>query len=171
MEAHQPRRRCAARVTCNTLGRLLTDVHWNPLVPELSVTDVDVSLAFYEAAGFSVRYRREDPSFVYLELDGAQLMLEGLHPQAWSVGELSRPFGRGVNLQIEVGSARAVADALVAAGFALFREPTVSWYDVGDGQKGQLEVLAQDPDGYLLRFIETLERRPSSRDAVDRQGG
>lgn len=139
----------------------MTDVQWNPLAPELSVTDVDASLTFYEAAGFGVRFRRADPPFVYLELDGAQLMLEELHPDAWSVGDLDRPFGRGINLQVEVESARAVASALVAAGFALFREPTVSWYDVGDGQKGQLEVLSQDPDGYLLRFVEPLERRPS----------
>ena len=139
----------------------MADVYWNPLVPELGVTDVDVSLVFYRTAGFSVRFRREHPPFAYLELGGAQLMLEALHPGAWTVGVLEPPFGRGVNLQVEVESARAVGSALVAAGFALFRGPTESWYDVGDMQEGQLEVLAQDPDGYLLRFVESLGRRPA----------
>jgi catechol 2,3-dioxygenase-like lactoylglutathione lyase family enzyme len=138
----------------------MAEIYWNPLVPELGVTDVDASLDFYCAAGFSVRFRREQPPFAYLELGGAQLMVEALHADAWTVGVLEPPFGRGVNLQVEVESARAVGGALVAAGFTLFRQLTEAWYDVDDGQEGQLEVLAQDPDGYLLRFVESLGRRP-----------
>ena len=139
----------------------MAEIYWNPLVPELGVTDVDASLDFYRAAGFNVRFRREQPPFAYRELGGAQLMLEALHADAWTVGVLEPPFGRGINLQVEVASARAVGGALVAAGFALFREPTEAWYDVGDVQEGQLEVLAQDPYGHLLRFVESLGRRPA----------
>ena len=48
------------------------DEYWNPLVPELTVTDLEASLRFYRGAGFSVRFRREAPSFAYLELGRAQ---------------------------------------------------------------------------------------------------
>jgi len=35
-----------------------------------------------------------------------------------------------------------------------------SWYEVGsDKEEGQIEFLVQDPDGYLLRFIEPLGER------------
>jgi hypothetical protein len=35
--------------------------YWNPMVPELSVTDVANSLVFYRTIGFLVRFRRADP--------------------------------------------------------------------------------------------------------------
>ena len=49
--------------------------YWNPLVPELTVSDVETSLSFYAAVGFTVRFRRTDPEFVYIELGDAQLIL------------------------------------------------------------------------------------------------
>ncbi|MGL4778161.1 MAG: VOC family protein, partial [Aeromonas veronii] len=49
--------------------------YWNPMVPELSVTDLARSLVFYTGfLGFSVRYRRDDPPFAYLEQQQVQLM-------------------------------------------------------------------------------------------------
>jgi len=60
--------------------------YWNPLVPELSVTDVEKSLKFYEAIGFSVRFRRSSPNFAYIELGQAQLMLEELTEASWITG-------------------------------------------------------------------------------------
>jgi hypothetical protein len=102
-----------------------TTEYWNPLVPELIVADIEISLRFYLAAGFSIRFRRSDPPFAYLELGQAQLMLEQEHSSAWITAPLSRPLGRGINLQIEVQSAAAVVKALLAAGFSLFRELSV----------------------------------------------
>ena len=94
----------------------MAEIYWNPLVPELGVTDVDASLDFYCAAGFSVRFRRDQPPFACLELGGAQLMLEALHADAWTVGVLEPPFGRGINLQVEVESARALYYVIPQAG-------------------------------------------------------
>lgn len=134
---------------------------WNRMVPELSVTSLERSLPFYtDLLGFTLAFRRDDPPFAYLDLDGAQLMLEELHDDAWLTGELQPPLGRGVNFQIEVASIQPILDRLRAAGAPLFREPRESWYATGAIEEGQREFLVQDPDGYLLRFCEVLGGRP-----------
>ena len=136
------------------------DPYWNPLVPELTVTDLERSLHFYRAAGFSVRFPRTDPPFVYLELGQAQLMLEQAHAEGWQVAPLEPPLGRGVNFQIEVSDAQAVYLALQSQGYEPFRGLKDSWYPVSTtAQEGQREFLAQDPDGYLMRFAQPLGRR------------
>ena len=133
-------------------------VQWNPLVPELSVTDFTAAVRFYtEGVGFAVLFTREDPDFAYLDLDGAQLMLEADHDEAWVTGDLAAPRGRGVNFQLEVPDVRAARDRLTALGFTAFRELQESWYETATGPEGQLEYLVQDPDGYLIRLVEILE--------------
>ncbi|WP_202411274.1 bleomycin resistance protein [Aeromonas veronii] len=136
------------------------EVYWNPMVPELSVTDLARSLVFYTGLlGFSVRYRRDDPPFAYLEQQQVQLMLEQVHPAGWQVGALEPPFGRGINLQMELTEIQPLLDRLQAAGIALFRQPTEVWYPVGEMLAEQREFLLQDPDGYLLRFVQYLGER------------
>ncbi|HDZ8845900.1 TPA: VOC family protein [Aeromonas veronii] len=136
------------------------EVYWNPMVPELSVTDLARSLVFYTGLlGFSVRYRRDDPPFAYLEQQQVQLMLEQVHPAGWQVGALEPPFGRGINLQMELTEIQPLLDRLQAAGIALFRQPTEVWYPVGEMLAEQREFLLQDPDGYLLRFVQSLGER------------
>lgn len=54
----------------------MEDEFWSPLVPELTVANLEDSLRLYEAAGFKVRFRRDNPPFAYIELGQAQLMLE-----------------------------------------------------------------------------------------------
>lgn len=133
---------------------------WAALVPELSVTDLDVSLAFYELCGFNVRYRRTNPSFVYLDLGAAQIMLEESHDEQWVTETLQRPFGRGVNFQIEVDDAQAIAANLRKKKIELFRDVNDNWYEtVGGIFEGQREFLVQDPDGYLIRFAQSLGSR------------
>ncbi|WP_234917658.1 bleomycin resistance protein [Aeromonas veronii] len=130
------------------------------MVPELSVTDLARSLVFYTGLlGFSVRYRRDDPPFAYLEQQQIQLMLEQVHPAGWQVGALEPPFGRGINLQMELTEIQPLLDRLQAAGIALFRQPIEVWYPVGEMLAGQREFLLQDPDGYLLRFVQYLGER------------
>ncbi len=139
------------------------DEYWNPLVPELAVTDLEASLRFYRAAGFSVRFRREAPSFAYLELGRAQIMLEEQHTGGWCIGPLDRPLGRGINFQIEFGDMQKTRDALASIGFAPFRELQESWYQVSETiEEGQREFLVQDPDGYLMRFSQPLGRRAAT---------
>jgi catechol 2,3-dioxygenase-like lactoylglutathione lyase family enzyme len=136
------------------------EVYWNPMVPELSVTDLARSLVFYTGLlGFSVRYRRDDPPFAYLEQQQVQLMLEQVHLAGWQVGALEPPFGRGINLQMELTDIQPLLDRLQGAGIALFRQPTEVWYPVGEMLAGLREFLLQDPDGYLLRFVQYLGER------------
>lgn len=139
------------------------DEYWNPLVPELIVTDLEASLSFYRAAGFSVRFRRPEPSFAYLELGRAQIMLEQQHADGWNVAPLVRPLGRGINIQVEVVDVQGIFAALVALGFVPLIEPRESWYRVSDTrEEGQREFLIQDPDGYLMRFAQYLGRRAAA---------
>ena len=99
--------------------------YWNPLVPELTVTDVSTSLGFYT---------------------------------------------------IEVPMVFAVAERLKQAGYPLYREPKERWYAVSESrEEGQIELLAQDPDGYLMRFVQVLRSRqaplnPSSQPTTSDSG-
>lgn len=142
------------------MKRMENTPYWNPLVPELTVASVEASLRFYRAAGFAIRYQRDDPPFAYLELGGAQLMLEQQHPAGWNIQPLDKPLGRGVNFQILVPSVQACLSGLQAVSATLYREPKDAWYQVSPtAEEGRREFLVQDPDGYLLRFAQSLGQR------------
>jgi len=139
-------------------------MQWNPLVPELNVSDFNRSLQFYvEGVGFSIAFQRTEPAFAYLDLAGAQLMLEADHFEAWVTDDLVGARGRGLNLQIEVPDVRISRRRLMHLGYQPFRELRESWYDVAGGQEGQLEYLVQDPDGFLVRLVEVLDGSPNDR--------
>ena len=132
------------------------------LVPELDVTDLDASLAFYVGGlGFSVRYERPEEGFAYLEREGAELMLEeAAGPgRRFRTAPLERPFGRGVNLQIRCSNASALEAAFRTAGHAPLIPLETRWYRVGSLELGNRQFVAGDPDGYLLRFFEDLGER------------
>ena len=86
------------------------------LVPELLVTDVNSSLHFWrDLCGFSVAFDRLHEGFAYLDLDGAQVMLEERgRSRNWIVGPMEVPFGRGINFQIEVRAIAPILGALAA---------------------------------------------------------
>ena len=130
---------------------------WPALVPELNVSDFSASLRFYvETVGFTVRYRRSEPRFAYLEFEGAHLMLEELQTDSWALAEIARPFGRGMNLQLECADVEGVRDRVLGAGYELYRGMEDAWYETNDGWTGQRQFIAPDPDGYLLRFCQYL---------------
>jgi catechol 2,3-dioxygenase-like lactoylglutathione lyase family enzyme len=134
------------------------------LVPELLVSDINKSVAFYmETCGFSILYAREEERFVVLDRDGAQIMLEE-HGQegvrSWITGPLSHPYGRGMNLEIEVESARLLYDTCRNAGARIFLELEERWYRRNAVLVGVRQFIVQDPDGYLLRFSERLGEKP-----------
>jgi catechol 2,3-dioxygenase-like lactoylglutathione lyase family enzyme len=134
--------------------------HWAALVPELLVVDLDRALAFYcSLCGFRVRYGRPEDGFAYLDLGAAQIMLEELDEESWLTGSLNPPFGRGLNLQIEVEDVAALAARLEASGRPLFRPIATEWYRQDDVEHGQRQFLVQDPDGYLLRFVQPIGTR------------
>jgi catechol 2,3-dioxygenase-like lactoylglutathione lyase family enzyme len=134
---------------------------WKPLVPELIVSDLGVSLRFWrDVLGFQVLYERPAEGFAYLTRERAEVMLEVLGNSSWTVGTMERPFGRGINLQIETESLTPLLDALAKVRWPLYRAPEERWYPVGAMEAGQRQFLVQDPDGYLLRFAQSLELRP-----------
>lgn len=139
-----------------------TRVRFNRLIPEISVTDIEESLRFYtEILGFKVEYSRPEDGFAFLSLQGSQLMVEEINHN-WETGELERPYGRGVNLQIEVDSVEDLLQSLDEHGHPPFRQPKESWYRGDDVVYGQKEFLVQDPDGYLLRFAQDLGEKAAS---------
>jgi hypothetical protein len=76
---------------------------------------------------------------------------------------LERPFGRGINFQIEVSDVQQVLSALLSLNLTPFRSVKDSWYRVApDAEKGQREFLVQDPDGFLLRFSQDLGQRSAA---------
>ena len=138
------------------------------LVPELLVTDIATSLRFWcGVLGFAVKYERPDEGFAYLELGGAEVMLEqrtslvSERDAAWETGTMERPFGRGINLEIQVDDLAWHAARLAAAGIALRLGPEEKWYRAGDVETGVRQVLVQDPDGYLIRLQQSIGSRPA----------
>ena len=135
---------------------------WAALVPEMAVRSLDRALAFYrDICGFRLRFARPEDGFAYLECGQAQIMLEEIGDGIWQTGPLDPPLGRGLNLQIEVADLAPLEARLAAAGWPLFRAAETAWYREGDIEHGQRQLLVQDPDGYLLRFVQPLGERPA----------
>jgi catechol 2,3-dioxygenase-like lactoylglutathione lyase family enzyme len=134
------------------------------LVPELLVSDHAASRDFYvRLLGFSMRYERPQEKFSYLDLAGAALMIEQ-ETDFWTTAPREKPYGRGINLQIEVAAIDPILTRLADAGIALFRPVEEAWYRSGETYRGNRQFLVQDPDGYLLRMFENLGQQaaPSS---------
>jgi catechol 2,3-dioxygenase-like lactoylglutathione lyase family enzyme len=126
------------------------------LVPELLVSNHAASRDFYvRLIGFQVRYERPAEKFSYLDLGGAELMIEQ-ETDFWTTAPREKPYGRGINLQIEVDALDPILSRLREAGIALFRPVEEAWYRSGDTYSGNRQFLVQDPDGYLLRIFEDL---------------
>ncbi len=130
------------------------------LVPELLVSDIATSRAFYlEVLGFSVMWERPAEKFVYLGREGAELMLEQPTGRAFLAGALERPYGRGMNLQIQVTSVAALHANVLKAGASIHLPLEEKWYRTGGYESGQNQFIVSDPDGYLLRFYEDIGAR------------
>ncbi len=135
------------------------------LVPELLCSNLEASLEFYtELAGFTVLYDRPEDGFSYLSLEGAELMLEEAPDtledgDVWWTAAPQKPYGRGINLQIEVADVDAIYARLAEKGWPLFRRMDEQWYRMQDHHTGNRQFLVQDPDGYLLRFFKDLGLR------------
>jgi catechol 2,3-dioxygenase-like lactoylglutathione lyase family enzyme len=130
------------------------------LVPELHCSDLAATTAFYvDVLGFRVLYDRPAEAFAYLARDGADLMFEQADGpgRRWLTGPLERPFGRGVNFQVEVAGVAdlyaAVARACPAAVYLPLEERK---YECGGRVETNRQFVVRDPDGYLLRFAEFL---------------
>lgn len=132
------------------------------LVPELSITNFEKSLDFYtRILGFSIEYTRPEEGFAYLNLGGAQLMIDQIgEGRDWQTGNMEYPFGRGINFEIDVEDITPILENLKKENIPLFMEVEEKWYRKNDSEVGNRQFLVQDPDGYLLRFTEDLGTRP-----------
>ena len=129
------------------------------VVPELDVSDLPTSLAFYVGeVGFEVAYERPAEGFAYLTLGDAHLMLEAAEGagRRFRTAPLERPFGRGINLQIRVAGVADLHDRLISRGRPILVPLEERWYAQGDTEIGHRQFVVADPDGYLLRFHEPL---------------
>ena len=134
---------------------------WAAMVPELSVSDIGRSLAFWcDLLGFGVAFDRPAARFSYLARGPLQVMLCE-HNGRWETGALEPPLGRGINLQMSVEAVAPILTALETAAWPLYEPVTDAWYRVGAVESGKREFLVLDPDGYLLRFAEHLGTRPA----------
>jgi catechol 2,3-dioxygenase-like lactoylglutathione lyase family enzyme len=138
------------------------------LVPELDVADVSVSLGFYaDVLGFAVAYSRPDEGFVYLEREGAHLMLQrAAGPgRRFRTATLERPHGRGINFQVDVTDIAAVYAQVVKRGDELVVDLEDRWYRTGQVEVGQRQLVVSDPDGYLWRPFQPLGQRSATSPA------
>jgi catechol 2,3-dioxygenase-like lactoylglutathione lyase family enzyme len=128
----------------------------NQLIPELSVSNLQNSLAFYvNILSFEITYQRAEEGFAFLSYEGVQLMLDEINQgRTWCTDELVYPLGRGINFQIMVSSVEVVLEKLREQEIDLFLPLEEKWYRRGDKQLGFRQFLVMDPDGYLLRYAE-----------------
>ncbi len=131
------------------------------LVPELYVTDLNQSLDVYRShLEFDILYERKDENFAYLKRENAELMLEQIATSRdWISGDLRRPFGQGINLQIEVSDIDTLYQKARRNSVKIFRDMEEKWYRRDDVFLGNRQFIVQDPDGYLLRFYQDLGTR------------
>ena len=130
-------------------------MQFNSLIPELTVSDLERTRQFYIGIlSFRLEYQRPEDRFLFLSLDGNQMMFEQLHEDGWNTGPLQHPYGRGVNFQMAVKDVEALYQRVLEAGITPFRPLRISCYRENGREWQQKEFLVQDPDGYLLRFTD-----------------
>jgi catechol 2,3-dioxygenase-like lactoylglutathione lyase family enzyme len=127
------------------------------MVPELHVTDIVASLAFWrDLLGFAIAYERPAEKFIYLEhADGAQAMLCQRNGR-FETGAMTHPLGQGVMFQVYMTGIEPVLTALTARNWPIYLGPREIWRQVGARESGQREVFVQDPDGYLVMVASDL---------------
>jgi predicted lactoylglutathione lyase len=124
---------------------------FNSLIPELSVTDINVSKEFYTSIGFNIKYERTEDKFCFLELEENQIMIEQINDN-WNTGVLEYPFGRGINISMSINDIDKFYNILKEKEISMFKDLEVHKYKANDIVYEDKEFLIQDPDGYLLRF-------------------
>ncbi len=133
------------------------------LVPELICSCLQESLRFYcDVLQFRVLYERPADRFAYLDLAGAELMLEQplSRDRLWPRAELLHPYGRGLNLEISVDDVLGLHARVAAAGLTAFLPIEERWYRRQSDEIRVRQFAVSDPDGYLVRLSQELEVRP-----------
>lgn len=130
-----------------------------PLTPELSCSNIKISLSFYiETLGFNIQYQRKEDRFAMIERQGARIMLEELCEtnRTWIAGTLEAPFGRGMNLEIKTDKIDELYHCVQKAGASIFLPIEEKQYRVDNVLLVNRQFIVLDPDGYMLRFSQNL---------------
>lgn len=127
------------------------EIVYNSLIPELSVSNIDISKNFYLNIGFEIKYERKEDKFCFLQLEGNQIMIEENNDN-WNTGKLEHPYGRGINLSMTVSNIEKMYEILKEKNIKFFLDLEIHEYRIDDKISYDKEFLIQDPDGYLLRF-------------------
>lgn len=128
---------------------------FNSMVPELTVKNIDITREFYiDILGFKLEYERVEDKFIFLSYGESQFMFEEFHQDGWNLEGLSYPFGNGVNFSIETDDIESLYKVVKNLEIKLYRELKIVNYRVGGIEVSDKEFLIQDPDGYLLRFVQ-----------------
>ncbi len=132
-------------------------INWNKNIPEFSVTNLENSLNFYKTAGFKIEYNRPKNKFAFISFGNIQFMLQELSDNdKWNIGELKYPFGNGINFQLEVEDVEKIYNNFKNNNYTIAFDIEENWYRQDSKILGNREFLIQDPDGYLLRFMQDL---------------
>jgi predicted enzyme related to lactoylglutathione lyase len=131
----------------------------------LNVRDIDRSLKFYEQLGFKVAKTYEDEgatAYADLEMNGAEVSLGHIpkNDDPEFVSWVSTPLGAGVIVYISVRDVDGVYVKAQEAGWTIEHAPE-------DRSYGRV-FLANDPDGYVLAFIEEPTSPTRGRPAAGR---
>jgi len=102
---------------------------FNPLIPELYVSDYNKSLNFYTVLGFKIEYEREKPKFAFLSYKGSQIMIQEYEPE-WVKGKLEYPYGRGINLQIYTPNINSIYQSLLKIKYPFNNKIEKNFYKV-----------------------------------------
>ena len=127
------------------------EIVYNSLIPELSVSNIDISKNFYLNIGFEIKYERKEDKFCFLQLEENQIMIEENNDN-WNTGKLEHPYGRGINLSMAVSNIEKMYEILKEKNIKFFLDLEIHEYRIDDKISYDKEFLIQDPDGYLLRF-------------------
>jgi lactoylglutathione lyase len=112
------------------------------------ITDIDRSVAFYNALGFEERRRlpiREEAINVFMGLPGDGDRLELTYNFGVDSYELGTGYG---HIAITVGDMNGTLERLATQGIEPERPP----YKVSEG--GSFIAFVRDPDGYRIELIE-----------------
>ncbi|WP_414839198.1 bleomycin resistance protein [Carnobacterium sp. TMP28] len=127
---------------------------FNKMVPELTVFNIKESKHFYiKMLGFKIIFERPEDNFIFIELNGTQLMLEEYHKDGWNVGDMRYPLGQGINFEIEVKDINTLYENLSNNQITFYKELKETIYKVEGDSTLQKEFIVQDPNGYMLRFV------------------
>jgi inorganic pyrophosphatase len=128
-----------------------SEVIFNSLIPELSVSNIEASKKFYENIGFKIIYERPENKFCFMQLENNQIMLEESN-ENWNVGKLEYPYGNGINISMSIKDIEKKYNELKNINIKFFLDLEIHEYRVDNKIFKDSEFLLQDPDGYLLRF-------------------